>query len=197
MYNVRNIIDNQEALLAGIRQGDEKLLHQLYLQYRDKFLRWVMGQYRCNESDASETYQKAFTILYFNIKDGKVAELTSTLETYLYGIGKNVFRERFKDKHAKTQDIDERFDLRDNGDNVDEVEAKQHRKTVVQRLLKAIGEPCRSILKLYYFKRFSMESVAENVGYKNEKVAKKKKYQCLQSLRKKVDAMPELKGKIF
>ncbi len=54
---------------------------------------------------SAEVYQKAFTILYFNIKDGKITELTSSLKTYLYAIAKNVFKERFRDKHKQVLDL--------------------------------------------------------------------------------------------
>ena len=45
---------------------------------------------RADQDEAAEVYQKAFTIFYFNIRDGKLTELSASLETYLFGIGKRV-----------------------------------------------------------------------------------------------------------
>lgn len=188
----------QTELLTHIQQGDERLLNQLYAKYRGKFLNWARRRYQCDEEDAAEVYQKAFVIFYFNIKNGKLAELTSNLETYFFGIGKNVFRERFKDKYrVNTTEIDERFEPKEMDLSIADKYSRIHQKTMVHELLGKLGEVCQKVLLLYYFKRFSMESIAENLGYKNELVAKKKKYQCLQKLRNMVGDNPELLAKLM
>lgn len=188
---------SKEQLLARIRQGDDRVLNKLYNDYRGRFLGWAMGRYQCNEDTAAEVYQKAFTILYFNIKNRKVTALTSSLETYLFGIGKNVFRERYKDKFNQMQSIDERFDLKEVDMTIIEKHQKVHQRAAIDDLLSQLGEPCKSILLLYYYKKFSMESIAREVGYKNELVAKKKKYQCLKGLRKMVGNSSELREELL
>lgn len=192
MGKQRTLYSNAQ-LLKRIQQGDDRVLNKLYNDYRDRFLRWVMGRYQCAEDTAAEVYQRAFTILYFNIKNGKVTKLTSTLETYLFGIGKNVFRERYKDKFNQMQSIDERFDLKEMDMSIIDKHQQIHQRTAVGNLLASLGEPCNSILLLYYYKKYSMEAIAREVGYKNELVAKKKKYQCLQGLRKMVGNSSKLR----
>ncbi len=186
----QRILYADSQLLSLIRQGDERLLNQLYGDFRDRFLRWAMGRYQCVEDDAAEVYQKAFTILYFNIKNEKVTELTSSIETYLYGIGKNVFRERFKDKFNKVDSMDEHFEFKEMDMSIIDKHHQVHQKQTLHSLLIELGDPCKKVLTLYYFKKYSMESIAEAVGYKNDLVAKKKKYQCLKGLRKLVGSKP-------
>lgn len=188
----QRVLYADSQLLSLIRQGDDRLLNQLYGDFRDRFLRWAMGRYQCVEDDASEVYQKAFTILYFNIKNEKVMELTSSLETYLYGIGKNVFRERFKDKFNKVDSMDEHFEFKEMDMSIIDKHHQVHQKQALHKLLVELGDPCKKVLTLYYFKNYSMESIAATVGYKNDLVAKKKKYQCLKGLRKLVGNNPDV-----
>ena len=49
-----------------------------------------------------------------------------------------------------------------------------------------MGEPCRSILKLFYFDRFAMDAIAARLGYKNEHVVKSQKLRCFNTLKKMV-----------
>ncbi len=58
-----------------------------------------------------------------------------------------------------------------------------HRQKVVGSILENIGEPCKTILTQYYYHNFTMESIAERLGYKTAMVAKKKKCDCLARIR--------------
>ena len=60
------------------------------------------------------------------------------------------------------------------------------RQRLVARLMETIGEPCKSILELFYFRGFSMEAIAERLQYKNENVVKTQKLRCLTSLKNMV-----------
>ncbi len=50
--------------------------------------------------------------------------------------------------------------------------------------LEKLGEPCHSILKLFYYDSFSMESIAVKLDYKNTDVVKSQKLRCIKELRK-------------
>ena len=55
-------------------------------------------------------------------------------------------------------------------------EQQNDRQQLTHQILEEIGDPCKSILLMYYFRNFSMESIASRMGYKNEGIAKKKKF---------------------
>ena len=61
------------------------------------------------------------------------------------------------------------------------------REETLIRLLRHLGEPCHSILKLFYFDSFSMESIANRLGYKNEHVAKAQKRRCIKELKSQAE----------
>lgn len=173
--------------LDAIRKGDESVLNALYRETRPVFLKWAARRFSCTEEEAIEVYQKAFTVLYFNIRDGKLEQMSASLETYLIGIGKRVFFELFRKKARESTGLEEVPEAQVIDYAYLQQEAENHRQQAVASLLGKLGESCRQILRLYYFRKFSMESIASEMGYKNDKVAKKKKYECLKRLKKTVE----------
>lgn len=180
---MENSYQNRLQLLEGIKKGDEQLLEKLYAQYRSEFIIWAGRRYNCADDTSAEVYQRAFTILYYNIKEGKLTELKSSLKTYLFAIAKNVFREGFRDKHRQTSDIEQVTTAQEMDYNIDESYKKDHQREVVTKLLQRIGEPCKTVLHLFFFKNYSVEAIAHTMGYKNERGVSKRKSICLKQLR--------------
>ncbi|NOQ72140.1 MAG: hypothetical protein GQ574_09070 [Crocinitomix sp.] len=155
-------------------------------------MNWLKGKYKIGEPEAcNEIYQRSFTVLFFNIKRGKLDNLEASLETYLFGIGKMIVREwwRERSKDKNTLDIEEnnelgQIDLLANAFKGNEIDDDRRRKLGLA--VQAMGDPCKSILTLFYWERNSMEAIAAKTGYKNEQGAKKKKYLCLEKLRKQL-----------
>ncbi len=173
--------------LAAIKSGNPKVLEQLYNEYRRPFMLWVVQNYKCDEDTAIEIYQKAFTVFYFNVKSGKLAELTSSLKTYLFAIGKNLFHERQRDKTLQVIHIDEVINTSAVQDQIDnsilEHYQNAHQREFVRQLLNKIGDPCRKILSLLFIDGLGHKEVVEEMGYSDERVVRKRKSLCLKTLR--------------
>ena len=190
---VTNILEKEpmhntatETLLKQIKAGDETFLRKLYEQHRGMFAGWMVRNHQCSEDEAREIYQKAFSILYFNVKDNKINTLNSSVETYLIGIGKNLFRKSLSGKARMTTSLDEIKETAGEGTGYFERTEKNEQKDRVKQWLEKMGEPCKSVLLMAYFQKFSMEAIAHRMGYKTEAVARKKKHLCLEKLRQKV-----------
>lgn len=56
-------------------------------------------------------------------------------------------------------------------------------KLKIQSLLHQLGDPCKSLLTMYYFNRFSMAEIAERLDYASADVAKNKKSLCMKKLK--------------
>jgi RNA polymerase sigma factor (sigma-70 family) len=180
-------INQDLQVLRSIQQGDQKVLQSLYDQNRKNFIAWSVQSYQCDEEEAIEIFQKAFTILYFNIRNGKLTELTSSLKTYLFSVGKNLFRERLRDKNNHTLNIDDLSHSPEIQSKVDssilDAYQQEHHKAVVRKLLAEIGDPCKKLLELVYIKGYSTEAVVDEMGYSDERVVRKRKSLCLKQLR--------------
>lgn len=182
---------SSKDILASIREGDAKFLEWLYTDNRQSFVFWAAQTYNCEESTAVEIYQKAFTILYTNARDGKLVELTSTVKTYLFSIGKNLFRELFRSKHNQTVQIDDVGHTVIEGSNLDhklnDTYQSNHYKNLVKSLLDEIGDPCRQLLKLVFIDGYSTEAVVREMNYSDERVVRKRKSLCLKKMREIVN----------
>ncbi|MTI22632.1 sigma-70 family RNA polymerase sigma factor [Fulvivirga sp. RKSG066] len=185
MYISKSNIPVDDVLLQ-IRQGDESLLRQLYEMHRARFINWFQAHHQVDKSEAVDLYQRSFTTFYLNVKDNKIQSLNSSIATYIFGIGKNLIREDLRKKNKDKPLGQVKDDTYQNNDLIDK-EAIAHQKSIVRGILEKIGEPCKSILMMYYFKNFSMDSIAQHMGYKSENVAKKKKCLCLQRIREQVN----------
>jgi RNA polymerase sigma factor (sigma-70 family) len=167
--------------LLKIRKGDQTVLNGLYLKYRKIFEQWAMNHYKIDEDLSAEVYQQAFIAFYYNVKEGKLTHLSSSLKTYLFSIGKNILREHFKAAQKTPEPLEVSLEGLDY--SITDKYDQMHNKTIVGQLLVRIGEPCKSVLELYYFYDYSLESIAATLNYKTEQIAAKRKFICLKQLR--------------
>ena len=170
-----------QQLIAKIKDGDEAGLVEVYQQYRPSFIQWAQGSYKVDEATAADVFRDAVVCLYRNIVKGKLESLTSALKTYLFAIGKNILRKKLQTQVAL--DSDDLWIVENlQAEPIDHF-AENDRQRFVARLMDTLGEPCKSILRYYYFKGFSMESIARAMDYKNENVVKTQKLRCLTTLK--------------
>jgi RNA polymerase sigma factor (sigma-70 family) len=176
------VTESVDTQLAQVRQGNDQFLKMLYEKCRGRFVSWFQKNYRLDRQAAIDLFQKAFSAFYFNVKDGKIVTLSSSIDTYLFGIGKNMMKETIR-KESKMTSVDELPETAFADDSILREEEISHERSIVRNILNTLEDPCKTLLTLYYFRNFSLESIAESLGYKNEGVVKKKKCLCLKSVR--------------
>lgn len=180
-------LDDQQ-IVDKLGNGDESLFRQLYSQYKDDFQEWARNNFSLDVEDALDIFQDALIALYDNAVKGKLTNLTVKLKTYLYAIAKHLIYRRYR----QTKNII----YTDNpGNSMNDVpfeelaiedEGLTERQLEVVRALDTMREPCQSILKLFYYRSYSMEEMAERFGYKNTTTMKMTKMRCMNELRQKV-----------
>jgi RNA polymerase sigma-70 factor (ECF subfamily) len=176
-------LGSETELLGKIQLGDRVFLRQIYERYRSEFGLWVTKNYRCDEDMVADIYQQAFTSLYFNIKEGRLSELTSSIKTYLFAIGKNLIRDHFKISSRRREIMEMAIETDNIDNNIIERYEKSDMKETVKYLLQRIGEPCKTVLELFYLKGFAMDAIAAEMNYKSEQIAAKRKFICLKQMR--------------
>lgn len=181
--------------IQAIKEGGEAELNDMYLQYREEFIAWSSSMFKLNEDEAADVFQDAVITLYWNIKSEKLQQLTSSVKTYLFAIGKNLALKKLKkdDKLVVDEEVME-FNAQVDFDYF--FLEYTERQEVIARLLKKLGKPCSTILKLFYFDRFTMDAIAQRLAYKNEYVVKTQKLRCLQKLREMFDNASVSEGDI-
>jgi RNA polymerase sigma factor (sigma-70 family) len=171
-------------IIQEIKSGNDQPLIDLYKKYRDEFVLWSGKNYGCEAEDARDLFQDTILAFYNNVKSGQLTELKSEMKTYLFAIGKFKII-NFQKKHQRSVTFSE-FGL-SNGyepfeNQMKDKEEQDFIKATVRKYLNEQCEDCKKVLELYYFKELDMKSIAEEMGYKNADVAKKKKYECFKKL---------------
>ncbi len=170
-----------EDFLQRIKEGDESYMENLYGNWRNDFKIWFEQKYKLNSEESSSLYQDAFLAFYMNIKSEKILEIDHP-KTYLFGIGKNLMRQKFKTSDRIIENIED-TEIIDN-ETFLTFQEKLDENDQMMKVLEIFGEPCKSLLLMFYFHSFSHDVIAERMGYKNDKVVKKKKSLCMSELRK-------------
>lgn len=169
--------------IEAIRSGDNTYITTIYRDYRQPFISWIKNEFNCSEDDAIEFFQTAVVILYDNIISGKLTELNSNIKTYLFSIGKNKAHEWLRHKQKQSSSVDDLLIqyIHDDAPDTDEAEFADNLRKV-ETGMNALGEPCRTLLQLFYYYKASMREICEKLEYKNEDTAKNQKYKCLKRL---------------
>lgn len=170
------------TLLSWLESGNEQAVDWLYRMYRSEFINWAMRKYSLEENSSVDVFQETVISFYYNARQGKLSNLQSSIKTYLFAIGRNLILKHFR-KHQLEVATDDFGSVSLAGVEMNILESNEQ-KSIMARLLNKLGEPCQQLLTLFYFNNYTMESIAETMGYKNDKVAKSQKVRCLKELKK-------------
>ncbi len=174
-------------LLGLIRTDNPKGLSFLYETHRSEFIHWIMKFSHCDRDDAQEFYQASILIVYDNIRQGKLETLNSSLKTYLFGIGKNLAWNRYRQEVRKQKAGAEFYlQLHIQDESQEDALSTEMDIEMVRKCFQQLGDPCHTLLDLHYYHRRSMDEIALQLNYKNTDSAKNQKYKCMERLRKMV-----------
>jgi len=172
----------EKVIIEEIRNGNRTQLASIYRTYRSEFVAWLSTKYECTRDEARDVYQVSILALHENIVNEKLKQLNSSIKTYLFAIGKNKFLEFRKAQNRMLRKTDfEEIDLAEI--TTWEQKEKEVKLEILEKSIKKLGDPCKSLLELYYFHNMSMEEIAEQMSYKNKATAKNLKCKCLARLR--------------
>lgn len=175
---------NNKDWILLLKQSPNQTLKTIYTDYRMDCLSWINKNFNCSEEEAEDFFQEAVIIFYENVKDGRLTELTSKLNTYLYTIVKyQILKHNRKRKieTVRSSEIIENLAQNWVEESHQETTAQEKLKTLVMMLQK-IQDPCKTILNSFYFKKMKMEEIALLLNYKSKDVVKAQKYRCITKL---------------
>lgn len=151
--------------------------------------------------DIEEIYDDAILALYTNVKEGKLKELTCSLQTYINRIGEHKAIDMLRKVQIETEELPEyeTLDFCDrseeywlaDGDNMEE-----ERKTTIYDLIEKLVEPCKKILFSFYYDHCSMEVIAQSMGMASSDVAKTQKSRCMGKVKRAAEIEFQNKGLI-
>ncbi|MGB1241369.1 MAG: RNA polymerase sigma factor [Chitinophagales bacterium] len=177
------MLGDGNLVISLIKNGDERILTKIYKTHRNDFIRYARSSFSCDNETAKDVFQEVMIAFSRNIHRGYLEELTVSLKSYLFDIGKKKLI-TLKTRNGKRGNIEEQHLFR--------VEMTTYSSDTtpfqedVKNHVRTLDGKCQEILGLFYWKRFSMEAIANEMGFKNEQVARNRKSKCLKLLRDKI-----------
>lgn len=172
-------------ILNGILRNDTIVLQHIYKNYYSK-INFFVKKNSGDDDDANDIFQEAIIIIYRKLKANELV-LDCTFETYLYSVCRYLWlkhlerrkleKEKIKDNHEYNEDI---YD-----DGLEKVVDLNERYSLYQRHFTNLGKDCQKILQLY-FDKVPLKNIAQIMGFKSEKYAKKRKFKCKEYLIKSI-----------
>jgi RNA polymerase sigma-70 factor (ECF subfamily) len=169
---------NTDQLYERLKKGDESALTEVYDTYKSEFLNFFK-KYNIDKDSVLDIYQESVIVVYQKIMLENFELTSSSLKTYIYGIGKNKVYDFFKRKAIYTDDLQH---LK----SKDEFTIEEEPNLYVQNLaknIKLISDSCQRILKLFYYRGLTIKDIVQHTDYKDENTVKAHKSRCLKKLK--------------
>ena len=169
--------------LAAIRENENEAIKQIYKLYREESIAWLNRTFRLEDNAAKDVFQMSVIILYDNVISGKLTSLSSELKTYLFSICKNkcleiIRKNKKRDKLPDSLHMIKDYVLAEESEN----QLLEQKIDGLTKALNTIGDPCRQILQLFYYKKLDMGTITKLMKYKNTATTKNLKYKCIKRL---------------
>ncbi len=173
---------NDQVLVDRIRAGDNYALQHLYKKYFPVIKRFITLN-SGNEEDAEDIYQETITTAYEKIVHPDF-KLSSSLKTFIYSISRYKWLYKLRQKGTggvSFEDVEnyiEDLDFTDDNFQSFDNESIDY-DVLLKEALDKIDETCRKLLQHFYYDRFSLDVIAQKLGYNNANTAKAKKNKCM------------------
>ena len=169
-----------------LKTSENKTLKEIYLNHRKPFTSHIIKKYDLLEEEAKEIFQLSVIVFYDNVMTGKLTTLSVNLKSYLMGIAHNKIHElyRVKQKEVKCKSAFASMISTIMHPGTEQNDIARTRINSIVEAIQQIGDPCRSILELFYYKNRSIKDITLHFNYKNENTTKSLKYKCVQRIKK-------------
>lgn len=171
----------EDNIVELIKQGDIKALEKVYVANKDPFLLFAK-KYSISNDDIVDVYQDAILALRENAIRGKI-DGKSELRTYLFGIGKFMIYDVLK-KRKRLHLVEDNmfFDKESYKQPLFKPELNTRDKKV-KTAFENLGDKCKEVLNLFYYRGYTLEEIVEHSNYNNKDVVKSQKSRCIKQLR--------------
>ena len=174
-------MNKQEEILQCIIAGnDDRALAHLYQETLPKVRVYIIKNSGTKE-EADDLFQDAVIVFFQKVKEGSFNN-NHEIDGFIYTICKNLWININKRKKVNQKYVDHSMhEHRPEDNQLDQVINKE-KESAMHQLFNKLDERCRQLMKSIIYDRKSMTEICEELGYKNEQVAKATKYRCNQTL---------------
>lgn len=175
-----------EKVISRIKQGDEKVIPEIYKKYKSEFLSFA-ASYRLPEEDALDIYQDAMIAFYENAMKGKIETLKSSIKTYIFAIAKYMIYARLK-KKQKMLPFEELPEELIDWETYEDYQ-QDNQFLIVRKHFNKLGGKCKEVLQMIFYEEKSPEEIMVLMGYESKDVVKSQKSRCVKKLKDMINQL--------
>jgi len=155
-------------------------LRFLYAEVQPSLTKFILSN-NGSSDDVEDIIQDAIIVFYEKVKNNQL-QLEKTVSGYIYTVGKYMWYNKLR-KNKKQVRLENNDFSKIGLDEFDIELFHTNETSFVKELLSKIGKACQTVLQQSVFEKIAMDQIAQLNGYKNEQIARNKKYRCLKELR--------------
>lgn len=166
-----------QEIIKAIRKGKrEKAIKELYKEFPK--IRANILSTGGDEEIARELFHDSLILIIEKVNKPDF-ELSSKLSTFLYGINRFLWKNELR-KRQRSPELEWKDTLILTADDVGYNEEKEEKIKALNHILNQVTEKCKKIFELFYYKKESMTTIAEKLGFTSVNSAKTQKYKCME-----------------
>lgn len=172
-------------LFNGILRNDAIVLQFIFKNFYSK-INFFIQKNNGSDEDAKDIFQEAIIVMYRKLKANQVV-LDCTFNTYLYSICRFLWLKELGKRKIEKETIKDNHEFNDElyDDGLEKVVELNERYKLYQKHFANLGKDCQKILQLF-FDKVPLKNIADIMGFKSEKYAKKRKFSCKEYLIKSI-----------
>jgi RNA polymerase sigma factor (sigma-70 family) len=163
-----------------LRNGKNTLAFEKIYRHFPSIKKLVMT-HGGSEEEAKDIFQESVIVFYEKVSQANF-ELSSSIATFLYSISNHLWLKKVRDIKSRETNLNNLY-TQIPVENEMDIE-KEEQIQIIDKLLEELGNPCKTLLKNYYYLKMSMKEIAQAMSYSSENVAKNQKYKCLERAKK-------------
>lgn len=178
--NINNQSDYKTYL--GLKSKNNEAFEILYKFYYPSVKNFITKN-NGSVDDAKDIFQETLIVLLEKVSQDDF-NLTSSLKTYIFAIGSNLWLKKLRDskKIVRTElDMYEKY-LTD----YEDAETDSNTTTITRALnvFKKVTNKCKVLLTAIFYDEKNIETVTKEFGYTNKHNAQNQKFKCLEQARR-------------
>ena len=172
-------------LLNGIHRNDTIVLQFIYKSFYSN-INFFIKKNNGDEDDANDIFQEAIIIIYRKLKGNELI-VDCSFDTYLYSVCRFLWLKELEKRKIEKENIQDNHEFNNEiyDDALEIIIDKNERYKLYQKHFALLGKDCQKILRLY-FEKVPLQNIADIMGFKSEKYAKKRKFSCKEYLIKSI-----------
>ena len=176
---------SDEAIIEGLRLRKENIIKYVYKEYFSMTRHLIINNSGTGQ-DAEDVFQDVLVIVYNRIMIDQL-ELNSTFKTFFYSVCRNIWMQQLeKRKKFKNEFVDFETITEIPEPTIEEIYDIEKKKNKLYQLhFLNMSDDCQKVIQLF-LKKISLREIANIMGYKTEKYAKTRKFDCKEELKTRI-----------